>query len=363
MQYMRLGTSGLVVSRLALGCLTFGVLPTESKTLYRVDEQSASRMVQYALEAGINFFDTSDFYGSGSSEEMLGRIIAPHRHDVILATKVGFRTGEALVHAGLSRRHILAAVDASLRRLGTEHVDVYIAHKEDPYTSLEETLEALNDVVRAGKARYLGFSNWSAWKAATALQMQKSRGWAQFVTGQVNYSLLQRDAEHELLPFMEFAGLGTMAWGPLAGGFLSGKYDWAALGNPDNRLSEIDVLPFDKQRGFETVEVLRRVAAERGVSVAQVAIAWILCKERHATAVVGATKLPQLEDNLQAAALSLSATEIAEMEKPMSLPRLYPHWHQDLMRDVRVHDALQGRIAATDPETSKQQPMMMSISR
>jgi len=340
MQYMRLGGSGLIVSRLTLGCLTFGVKPDELKTVYRVADDVAHRMIHCALTAGVNFFDTSDVYGSGASEEMLGRMLKPHRHDVVISTKVGFRTGEAVIRSGLSRRHILAALDASLRRLGTDYIDVYLVHREDPFTRLEETLEALNDVVRAGKVRYLGFSNWSAWKAATALQMQKSEGWAQFITGQINYSLLQRDAEYELAPFLRYEGLGTMAWGPLAGGFLSGKYDWDTLKDPDNRLSEVDVLPFDKRRGFATVDIVKRIAEAKGASVAQVAIAWILCKDPQSTAVIGATKLAQLEENLGAVQVGLAPAEIAAMEEPMPLAQMYPQWHIDKLGDLRSYEVL-----------------------
>src|SRR5882672_7248791 len=207
MQYTRLGNTGLIVSRLSFGAMTFGSDPSVS-AIYKVDQENARAMIERSIEAGVNFFDTADMYAGGQSEAMLGEALGPRRHDVVVATKVGFRAGEPITHAGLSRRHILASCEQSLKRLKTDYIDLYIVHKEDPFTPMEETLEALNDLVRAGKARYVGYSNWSAWKAAAALQIQKARGWAQFSSGQMYYSLVGRDVEHEIAPFMRYAGLG-----------------------------------------------------------------------------------------------------------------------------------------------------------
>src|SRR5262245_15656241 len=204
MQYKRLGNTGLIVSRLSFGAMTFGSDPSIS-AIYKVDQENARTMIERSLGAGVNFFDTADVYAGGQSEVMLGEALGKRRQTVVIATKVGFRTGEEITKAGLSRRHILASCDQSLKRLNTDYIDLYIVHKEDQLTPLEETLEALNDLVRMGKVRYLGYSNWSAWKAAAALQMQRERGWAQFSSGQMYYSMVGRDVEHEIVPFMRNA--------------------------------------------------------------------------------------------------------------------------------------------------------------
>src|SRR6185369_5956154 len=248
-------------------------------------------------DAGVNFFDTADAYAGGESETLLGAALKPHRDRVVIATKVGFRTGSPLTQAGLSRRHILWSVDQSLKRLGTDWIDVYIVHREDPFTPLEETLATLDAVVRAGKVRYIGFSNWSAWKTAAALEIQRREGWAPFTHGQMYYSLLGRDLERDVLPMMRRYGIGLTAWSPLAGGFLSGKYTPENLSDPDTRYGGFDILPFDKARGFELVERMRAIAAGHGASVAQVAIAWLLARNAVTSVIVGAAKRYQLDDN------------------------------------------------------------------
>src|SRR5437867_2021151 len=205
MQYTQVGRTGLVVSRLGFGALTFGNDPS-IPSIYKVDRENAKTMVARSLDAGINFFDTADGYAGGQSETMLGEMLEGRRTDLVVATKVGFRTGEPITQAGLSRRHILASCEQSLRRLRTDYIDLYFVHKEDPFVPLDETLEALNDLVRRGKVRYIGFSNWSAWKSATAVERQVSRGLARFACGQMHYSLVGRDVEHEVVPFMRYAG-------------------------------------------------------------------------------------------------------------------------------------------------------------
>jgi len=290
MQYSRLGDSGLIVSRLSFGAMTFTAGNKDMAAIYKVGGKLADELVGRSLDAGVNFFDTADAYAGGESESILGAALAPRRAQVIIATKVGFRSGSALTQSGLSRRHILWSVDQSLRRLGTDWIDVYIAHREDPLTPLEETLEALDAVVRAGKVRYLGFSNWSAWKAASAMEMQRARGWARFTHGQMHYSLLGRDVERDVIPMMRRYGLGLTVWSPLASGFLSGKYTAESLSDPDNRFSGFDILPFDKAHGFEVVERMRRIAGAHGASVAQVAIAWLLRRDAVSSVVIGARK-------------------------------------------------------------------------
>jgi len=339
MQYSRLGKTGLVVSRLAFGAMTFG---TDSRfpAVTKVDKDGARALVNRCLDAGINFFDTADGYAHGQSEQMLGEVLRERRNDVVIATKVGFRSGEPITQAGLSRRHILASCDASLKRLQTDWIDLYIVHKEDRYTPLHETLEALNDLVRAGKVRYLGYSNWSAWKASAAFRLQTERGWAQFMSGQMYYSLLGRDVEHEVVPFLEYHGLSMTVWSPLAGGFLSGKYTRENLKAKENRLSGFDLLPYDKEFGFKLIERLREIAKGRNASVAQVALAWLLSKRVVASILVGATKMEQLEDNLKSADLKLSEAETSELDA-MTVPApLYPNWFNAMTVDAKHKEAL-----------------------
>ncbi len=341
MQYTLLGNTGLTVSRLAFGAMTFTAGNKDLGAIYKVGADLATELVGRALESGINFFDTADGYANGESEVMLGAALKPHRDQVVIATKVGFRTGPALTRAGLSRRHILWSVDQSLERLGTDWIDVYIAHREDPYTPLEETLAALDAVVRAGKVRYLGFSNWSAWKAAAALEIQKANGLAPFSHGQMYYSLVGRDVERDIMPMMRRYGLGLTVWSPLASGFLSGKYTRQTLTDPNNRLSGFDILPFDKERGFELVERMRSIAAAHGATVAQVAIAWLLARQTVSSVIVGSTRLSQLEDNLKAVTVTLTTAEIAELDAATTLPPVYPNFFMDnIAMDRPVAEAL-----------------------
>lgn len=341
MQYAQLGHTGLIVSRLAFGAMTFTDGNKDLGSIYKVGAQLAGELVGRSLDAGINFFDTSDAYAGGESETLLGAALKPHRDRVIIATKVGFRTGSALTQSGLSRRHILWSVDQSLRRLGTDWIDVYIAHREDPFTPLEETLEALDAIVRAGKVRYLGFSNWSAWKAAAALELQARHGLARFTHGQMHYSLLGRDVERDVIPMMHRYGLGLTVWSPLASGFLSGKYTRETLTAAENRYSGFDLLPFDKEQGFQLVERMRVIATAHSASVAQVAIAWLLARESVSSVLVGATKLHQLNDNLAATDVTLSAAEIAELDAATVPAAVYPNWFIDRLMDTNTAQALQ----------------------
>lgn len=339
MEYTRLGNTGLIVSKLAFGAMTFGS-DERMANISKVDQPTAQSMVDKSLEGGINFFDTADGYAAGQSEEMLGRALGKRRPDVVLATKVGFRSGDPITQAGLSARHILFSCEQSLKRLNTDYLDLYIVHKEDPYTPLEETLGALNDLVRAGKVRYIGFSNWSAWRAATAVQIQKSRGWAQFCSGQMYYSLLGREVEHEVVPFMAHAKLSLTVWSPLSGGFLSGKYTPENLKDKENRLSGFEFLPIDNDFGFKVVDRVRELAAGHNASVAQVALAWLLAKPVVASIIVGASKIHQLEDNLKAVEVKLSEAEIAELDEMTKPPVLYPHWFNKNLLDAKHKEAL-----------------------
>jgi len=324
MQYARLGNTGLIVSKLCFGSMTFGV-NAGIPALNKVDTDLAETMIRKSIEAGINFFDTADVYANGQSESMLGKILAPMRGDLVIATKVAFRTSSAVTQAGLSRKHILSACTASLRRLNTDYIDLYIVHTEDPYTPLEETLSALNILVRDGKVRYLGFSNWSAWKAAMALQIQKANGWAEFTSGQMHYSLLNREVEHDLIPFMQYASLGMSVWSPLAGGFLSGKYTRENIKDSENRHSAFDIVPFEREHGFKLVELMRTIAAEHDANVADVAIAWLLSKPIVNSIIIGSSKLHQLEANLKSASVQITPKSLEALDKATALNQIYPY--------------------------------------
>jgi len=325
MKYALLGNTGLVVSRLGFGALTFTQGNQSIQSVYKVDTHLARTMVERALEAGINLFDTADVYADGESERSLGAALKPYRDKVVITTKVGNRGGDrSPLRTGLSKRHILWSVDQSLRRLGTDWIDLYVLHREDPYTPLEETLATLDSVVRSGKVRYLGFSNWSAWKATAAMEIQKANGYAPFTHGQMYYSLLGRDVERDVLPMMQRYGLGMTVYSPLAFGFLSGAYTRADLDKPDNRYSNFDMLRIDREQGFALIERLRRIAQVHSASVAQVAIAWTLARPGVDSVLLGATKLHQLDDNLGALALTLSEAEIVELDAATAIAPLYP---------------------------------------
>ncbi|MFL6550020.1 MAG: aldo/keto reductase [Povalibacter sp.] len=340
MQYTTLGHTGLIVSRMAFGAMTFTAGNQDLASIYKVGARAASELVGRSLEAGINFFDTADAYANGESEKLLGEALQSRRNEVIIATKAGFRSGPVLTQTGLSRRHILWSAEQSLRRLGTDWIDVYIAHRDDPVTPLEETLAAMDALVRSGKVRYLGFSNWPAWKVAAAMEIQKANGLAPFTHGQMNYSLLGRDVERDVIPMMQRYGLGLTVWSPLASGFLSGKYTRESLSDPQNRFSGFDILPFNKEQGFALVERMRKIGAEHDATVAQVAIAWLLSKQAVSSVLLGASKLHQLEDNLGALNVQLSSAEIAELESATLLPKVYPNWFMENLADRPVQEAL-----------------------
>jgi aryl-alcohol dehydrogenase-like predicted oxidoreductase len=341
MQYSMLGNTGLLVSRLCFGAMTFHEQSKAQGPVAKVRGKDADALVGRALDAGINFFDTADMYSEGESERMLGAALKPRRHDVIVATKCGIRSGPALTQCGLSRRHILWSVDQSLARLGTDWIDVYIAHRQDPLTPVAETLQALDDVVRAGKVRYIGFSNWSAWRASAAVELQKANGWAKFTHGQLSYSLLTRDVEYELLPMLQEYGLGLTAWSPLASGFLSGKYSREGSADATARLgSDGQSMAFDRERGFALLDRLRAIASARNATMAQVAIAWLLANRGVTSVILGASKLAQLEENLGAVNVQLTHEDRKELDAATALPRLYPNWFHRWSADKPALNAL-----------------------
>jgi aryl-alcohol dehydrogenase-like predicted oxidoreductase len=349
MKYARLGESGLIVSRLALGSMTFGTGSGPFKSVFKVDQKSANDLVARAIDRGINFFNSADVYAGGESERILGKAIGAKRGGVVIATKVGNRMGDALIESGLSRRHILAAADASLARLGTDYIDVYLVHKTDPLTPIEETIEALERLVKDGKVRYVGFSNWQAWQAAKAVGIQNARGWSPFRAAEMYYSLVGRDLEHDIAPFCADAGIGVMAWSPLAGGFLSGKYTREKpKGESGDRLGGFDFLPYDRERGYALVDLLKSIGEKRGATPAQVSLAWLLTRPTVASILTGASSAAQLDDNLASVDVKLAAEDLSALDAATKPPQPYPNWFADRVADGKAHAAL-GITLAVQP--------------
>lgn len=348
MQYARLGGTGLIVSKFALGSMTFGSDPTGPfASTYKVDQAGANELVARAIDAGVNYFNSADVYAGGDSERMLGKAIGARRRQVVIATKVGNRMGPGLVEAGLSRRHILAAADASLERLGTDYIDVYLVHKVDALAPVEETVEALEDLVRAGKVRYVGFSNWPAWMAAKAVGLQRARAYQQFRGAEMYYSLVGRDLEHDVVPFCLDAGIGVMVWSPLAGGFLSGKYTRAKpKGESGDRLGGFEFLPYDRERGYQLIDLLHAIGAKHGATPAQVALAWLLTRPAVASVLVGASNRRQLDENLKAADVQLTAEDLAALDAATKPTAVYPNWFNERVVDGKQYKALGLPLAA-----------------
>jgi aryl-alcohol dehydrogenase-like predicted oxidoreductase len=329
MRYRQLGASGLRVSELTMGTMTFGGKGGfASVGSTGVDE--ARRQVDQCLDAGVNLIDTANVYSDGLSEEILGEVLEGRRDEVLVATKARMPMGDGPNDAGLSRHHLVAQCEASLRRLRTDHIDLYQVHEWDGQTPLSETLQALDDLVRAGKVRYVGCSNYAGWQLMKALGVAEREGLGRFCSQQIHYTLQAREAEYELLPIAIDQGLGVLVWSPLAGGLLSGKYRRGAPGPEGSRLlSGWDEPPVrDQDKLYDIVDVLVAVAAARGASPAQVALAWLLDRPAVTSVIVGARTSEQLTDNLGAASLSLTADELARLEQVSRPPLLYPYWHQ-----------------------------------
>jgi len=329
MRYNLLGRTGLYVSELCLGSMTFGGGSGMWQAIGRLGKEESLALVAAALDAGVNFIDTADVYSEGESERLVGNALAAlnrPREQIVVATKVRGRVGPGLNQVGLSRAHILASIDGSLQRLGLDHVDLYQIHGFDPVTPIEETLRALDDVVRAGKARYLGFSNLPAWVAAKAITFAEQNGLARFQSAQVYYSLVGRDIEREIAPLCQAEGVAILPWSPLAGGILSGKFDPDKRGPADARRATFDFPPVNMERLPRVLGALRKVAGESGASVARVALAWQLTKPFVTSIIIGAKKAEQLADNLGAVDLRLSREHIALLEESSALPPEYPGW-------------------------------------
>ncbi|MQB44046.1 aldo/keto reductase [Rhizobium sp. ICMP 5592] len=331
MRYNQLGNTGLFVSELCLGTMTFGEATPNSMwgSIADVDQATADRIVESSLAAGINFIDTADVYSFGNSEKILGQALknlGVPRKDVVIATKVYGVMGDKPNDRGASRGHIMDSVQASLERLQTDHIDLYQIHATDTVTPIDETLRALDDLVSRGLVRYVGVSNWQAWRIAKALGMSERRGFARFETVQAYYSIAGRDLEREIVPLMNEEKLGLMVWSPLAGGLLSGKYGPGAPGNGEGRRASFDFPPVDKDRAWACVAAMREVAEKHGASVATVALAWILAKPFVTSIIIGAKRLDQLDQNLAAVNLKLDSDDIAKLDQVSALTPEYPGW-------------------------------------
>lgn len=327
MEYRYLGRSGLRVSVLTMGTMTFGAAGSFTK-VGGADLKQAQRQASLCLEAGVNLFDTANVYSTGNSEEILGRVLGKRRQDVLVASKVRFRMGDGPNAVGLSRHAILREVEASLKRLGSDVIDILYLHEWDGMTPLEETLGALDTLIAQGKVRYVGASNYSAWHLMKALGVAEARGLPRFVTQQIHYTLEAREAEYELVPIAVAEGVGILVWSPLAGGLLSGKYgpetpsarQVAGWREPPIR---------DVGRLWRIVEVLREVGAAHGVSAAQVALAWLLGRPGVVSLVVGGRTEAQFRDSLAAPELKLTAEERTRLDDVSAPPAIYPYWHQN----------------------------------
>ena len=340
MDYRQLGHSGLRVSALTLGTMTFGGRD-KFASVGSTDADGATRQVDMCLDAGVNLIDTADVYSGGLSEEIVGKTIRGRRDRVLLATKARMPMGDGPNDAGLSRHHLIRSCEASLRRLGTDHIDLYQVHEWDGATPLEETLDALDHLVSSGKVRYIGCSNYAGWHVMKALGISERRGLQRFVSQQIYYSLQARDAEYELVPVSLDQGLGILVWSPLAGGLLSGKYRRGEEGPEGSRhLTDWGEPPVrNEEQLYDVIDALVEIAEGHDVSPAQVALAWLLGRPGVASVVVGARTDEQLADNLGAANLTLEEDERSRLDELSAPPLLYPYWHQAKTAGDRLGEA------------------------
>jgi aryl-alcohol dehydrogenase-like predicted oxidoreductase len=329
MQYKTLGNTGLLVSHICLGTMTFAGGEGMWKQIGQVDQAGADELLKASIDAGVNFVDTADVYSEGLSEITLGQSLKNLgivRKDLVIATKAYGRVGPGRNDVGASRGHIMDAVDASLKRLGTEYIDLYQIHGTDLVTPIEETVRALNTLVEMGKVRYIGISNWHAWRMMKALGMQERMGLAKFDTLQAYYSIAGRDLEREIVPVLEDQKMGLLVWSPLAGGLLSGKYTKENQKPEGSRRLTFDFPPVEKDRAWKCVDAMKVIADAKGVSVATVALAYVLAKPWVTSVIIGAKRMEQLKENLAAAELKLSAEEMKKLDEVSALPQEYPGW-------------------------------------
>ena len=328
MNYRLLGRTGLFVSEICLGTMTWGG-KGRFQIVGKLGPEDAKAQLRTAFDAGVNFVDTADVYSEGESERLLGRALRElglPREELVVATKVRIRMGEGPNRVGLSRVNIVNALDASLQRLGLDHIDLYQVHAVDFLTPMEETLRAVEDMVGSGRVRHIGVSNHAAWQFMKALGISERRGWSRFESIQAYYSIAGRDLERELVPLAQDQQLGILVWSPLAGGLLSGKFSADSQGPEGARRTTFDFPPVDRDRAFRCVDAMRPLAQAHGVSVARIALAWTLQQPGIASVIVGAKSIEQLQDNIASSDLRLSQDELAELDRASALPPEYPGW-------------------------------------
>lgn len=339
MRYVKFGSTGLFVSELCLGTMTFGGTSGIWGQIGQLQQADAEKLIGRAIDAGINFIDTANVYSDGVSESMTGTALKnldTPRENVIVATKVFGETGTKSINSrGLSRHHIMNGVKASLRRLQTDYIDLYQVHGFDPATPIEETVRALDNLVQQGHVRYVGVSNWAAWQIVKALGVAERLGLARFESLQAYYTIAGRDLEREIVPMLASEGLGLMVWSPLAGGFLSGKYGRHEKAEEGSRRTTFDFPPVQLERGYDCIEAMRGIAETKGVSVAQIALAWLLHQKVVTSVIVGAKRVDQLDDNIAATSVELSAEELAVLDRVSAMPAEYPGWMLARQGEVR----------------------------
>lgn len=325
MQYQQLGHTGTFVSRLCLGTMTFGGKGTLFGVMGGLEQKEADLLVNTALDAGVNFVDTANVYAAGESEIITGKALGTKRKDIILATKVHSRMGQGANQVGISRTSIMHEVEASLKRLGTDYIDLYQFHGFDDVTPMEESLRAMDDLVRSGKVRYIGTSNWAAWQIMKGLGVSAKEGFEKFATLQAYYSLVGRDLEHEIVPLLEDQKVGLMTWSPLAGGVLSGKFSRNSHAN-EGRRTQFDFPPINVEQAYDVIDVLQDIAKKHGVTVAQVALGWQLHKTYVTTVIIGVKNETQLNDNLGAIDVKLTDEDLAAIDAVSKPEVIYPNW-------------------------------------
>ncbi len=346
MRHHALGRTGLFVSELCLGTMTFGGGGGIWGQIGDLQQADAERLVGQALDSGINFIDTADVYSGGMSEQITGQALKNlkvPRESVVVATKVFGETASGPNGRGLSRGHILDGVKASLKRLQLDHIDLYQVHGFDPATPIEETLRALDQLVRHGHVRYIGVSNWAAWQVAKALGVAERLGLSRFESLQAYYTVAGRDLERELIPMLKSEGVGLMVWSPLAGGLLSGKYGREHQAEEGSRRMTFDFPPVNRDRAYDCIDAMRPIAQAHGISVAQVALAWLLHQPQVTSVIVGAKRPEQLTDNLAATQVTLSGSELAALDEVSRLPAEYPGWMFERQGEYRRKQLLEAR--------------------
>jgi len=326
MLYSQLGNTGTFVSRICFGTMTFGGAGTIYSAIGGLGQDQADALIGQTLDAGVNFFDTANVYAMGESETMLGKALGAKRNDVIIASKVFGRMGTGANAVGLSRAHILRAVEDSLKRLGTAYIDLYQIHGFDPLTPMEETLSALTDLVRHGKVRYIGCSNLAAWQIVKALGIAAREHLEKFVTLQAYYSLAGRELEREIVPMLVDQKVGLLVWSPLAGGFLSGKFTRGGVSDEDARRSKFGFPPVNLEKTYDIIGAMQEMAKEKRATVAQIALAWLLHQPSVTSVIIGAKKESQLKDNLASIDVKLEAADLEKLDKVSALSPEYPGW-------------------------------------